>query len=306
MNKDKSNSKLLKSILVSVAFFALLMTISVLRKPVAGENRGDGGMRIISLAPNITEMLFVLGVEDSIVGRTDYCDYPPAAKKIETVGSLGLANIEKILSLRPDLLITPNQPDKEIYELLAGAKIDVLVIQSNKVSGMLECLKSIGNAVGKSELAADVVEKMQVRLDSIASKHAEVDVADRPRVFVEISNDPLITVGRQSFINDVIQCAGGINVAAEITEAYPCINPEKVIEWNPDVIVPCYMGDTSHVREQISQRIGWDGIAAVKNERVIENFPNDLIMRGGPRLIDGIEVLSQYLASDSDMEFVSK
>ena len=107
-------------------------------------------------------------------------------------------------------------------------------------------------------------------------------------------------------MNDVIACAGGVNVANEINEPYPCINPEKVIEWNPDVIVPCYMGDTSNVVEQMSRRIGWGDIAAIKTGRVIANFPNDLIMRGGPRLIDGIEILSQHLHGNADKEFISR
>jgi iron complex transport system substrate-binding protein len=297
-------STLVWSIIVSIAIFVIVMTISVLRKPVAGKGSGGGSMRIISLAPNITEMLFVLGVEDSVVGRTDHCDYPPEAAKIETVGSLGLANIEKVLSLHPDLLITPNEPDQEIRQLLERAEIEILVIQSNTVHGMLEHLKSIGDAVDTGEVATEVIAAMQSRLDKIASRYDGLNPAQRPRVFIEISSDPMITVGQSSFINDVIVCAGGVNVAGEINKSYPHINPEKVIAWNPDIILPCYMGDTSGVYEQMSQRIGWEDITAIKTGRVIEDFPSDLIMRAGPRLIEGIEVLSQHLSSHMKREVV--
>ena len=302
----KPPSSLLKSILVSVIVFVIVMMISILMKPKTDDGSGNGRMRIISLAPNITEMLFVLDVEDSIIGRTDYCDYPPQAAKIESVGSLGLANTEKVLSLKPDLLITPNNPDREIRQLLESSNIEILVVQSNTVAGMLEHLKRIGDAVGKSDLAAEVIASMQLRLDKIAARCEAVNLSKRARVFIEISDDPMITVGGSSFINDVIVCAGGVNVAKGIDEAYPCINPEKVIEWNPDIIVPCYMGDTSHVYEQMARRIGWENITAIKTENVIEDFPNDLIMRGGPRLIDGIEVLSQCLASNVNKEFIDK
>ena len=294
MSKTQINRKFLTGIAVLVVFIGV-MTLSILRKPVAGAGGGSESFKVISLAPNITEMLFLLGVSDCIVARTDYCDYPPEAKKIESIGTLGVANIEKVLSLDPDLLITPNTPDKEVRKLLTDAGIELLVIQSSDVHGMLAHLVSIGKAVGKPKIAADIVARMQAKLDIIAGKYEKIDKAKLPRVFIEISNDPLITVGGPSYMNDVIRCAGGVNVANEISEPYPCINPEKVIEWDPDVIIPCYMGDKSNVARQMSRRIGWGDITAIKTGRIIDDFPNDLIMRGGPRLIDGIELLARHL-----------
>jgi len=301
MKKEKSNLKFFVGIATFLLIFVAVMVLSVLQKPLAGSGANSESFKIISLAPNITEMLFLLGVEDCVIGRTDYCDYPPEAKNIESLGSLGVANIEKVLSLNPNLLITPNTPDKEVRKLLANAGIEVLIIQSSNVHGMLEHLLDIGRAVGKAELAETVVAGMQAKLDVIAGRYAKIDKAKLPRVFIEISNDPLITVGGPSFINDVVRCAGGVNVAGEVSEPYPCINPEKVIEWNPDVIIPCYMGDKSNVAQQMSRRIGWGDIAAIRNGRVIVDFPNDLIMRGGPRLIDGIEILSRHLHETVDM-----
>lgn len=306
MENDKSNSKLFAGIAIFLLIFMVVMVLSVLQKPVADEGQDDDALRIISLAPNITEMLFVLGVQDCLVGRTDYCDYPPEAKNIESLGSLGVANIEKVLSLNPDLLITPNTPDKEVRRLLADVNIEVLVIQSSNVHGMLEHLLDIGRAVGKAEQAGNIVAGMQAKLDAIAGRYAKIDKAKLPRVFIEINNDPLITVGGPSFINDVVTCAGGVNVANEVSEPYPCINPEKVIEWNPDVIIPCYMGDKSNVAQQMSRRIGWGDIAAIRNGWVIVDFPNDLIMRGGPRLIDGIEILSRHLHGNVSEGYVNR
>ncbi len=306
MEKERSNSKFFAGIAIFLLIFMVVMVLSMLQKPIAGGSGNIESQKIISLAPNITEMLFVLGVEDCVIGRTDYCDYPPEAKNIESVGSLGTANIEKVLSLNPNLLITPNTPDKEVRKLLADAGIEVLVIQSSNVHGMLEHLLDIGRAVGKAELAGTVVAGMRAKLDAIAGRYAKIDKAKLPRVFIEISSDPLITVGGPSFINDVVTCAGGVNVAAQVSEPYPCINPEKVIEWNPDVIIPCYMGDKSNVARQMSRRIGWGDIAAIRNSRVIADFPNDLIMRGGPRLIDGIEILSWHLHGNAGKGHVLK
>lgn len=299
MKKELTNFKRLAIITISFVIIAVMMALSVLRNPMVAKEGEGVNRKILSLAPNITEMLFMLKVEDRIVGRTDHCDYPPEARSIESVGTLGVANIEKVFSLKPGLLITPNIPDKETRKLLANADIEVLVIQSSNVSGMLEHLLSIGEAVEKPHLATSIVARMQHRLDVITERYSKIEKAKRPRVFIEISSDPLITVGGPSFINDVIQCAGGINVAHEINESYPCINPEKVIEWDPDIIIPCYMGDKSNVAQQMSRRIGWKEIAAIQNGRIVADFPNDLIMRGGPRLIDGIEILSRHLHGDA-------
>jgi len=304
MKKERSNFKFFVGITIFLLIFMVVMVLSVLRKPMADIGEDDEALRIISLAPNITEMLFVLGVEDSVVGRTDYCDYPPGAKNIESVGSLGLASIEKVFSLNADLLITPNTPDKEIRKLLADAGIKVLVVQAPNVRGMLDELVEVGRAVGKLELAKTVVAEMQAELDIVAQLYKDTDHDELPRVFIEISNDPLITIGGKSFINDVIARAGGVNVAAEVSEPYPCINPEKVIEWDPDVIIPCYMGNKENIAEQISGRIGWESISAVRLGQVYSDFPNDLIMRGGPRLIEGIKILARLLHGKSNEEYV--
>ncbi|MCK5174104.1 MAG: ABC transporter substrate-binding protein, partial [Planctomycetes bacterium] len=221
MKKEKSNSKFFAGTSIFLLIFVTVMVLSVLQKPMAGGGDHSESLKIISLAPNITEMLFVLGVEDSVIGRTDYCDYPPEAKNIESLGSLGFANIEKVLSLNPNLLITPNTPDKEVRKLLANAGIEVLIIQSSNVHGMLEHLLNIGRSVGKAEQAGTVVDGMQAKLDVIAGRYAKIDKAKLPRVFIEISNDPLITVGGRSFMSDVIRCAGGVNVAGEVSEPYP-------------------------------------------------------------------------------------
>ena len=304
MDKKQTNLKyyMIAVMFITVSIFVIFSGTN--QMPPVDKGIKDGDLRIVSLAPNITEMLFVLEVQDRLVGRTDCCDYPPEAKSIEIVGGLGIANIEKLLSLKPDLLITPNEPNKEENRLISQAGIRFLVVQAPNVQGMLDELLEIGRAVGKAERAKSVVAKMQAELDIVAQLYKNTDHEELPRVFIEISNDPLVTIGGRSFINDVIARAGGVNVAAEVSESYPCINPEKVIDWDPDVIIPCYMGNKENISEQISGRIGWDGISAIKSGQIYSEFPGDLIMRGGPRLIEGIKILAQHLHGKSNKEYV--
>jgi cobalamin transport system substrate-binding protein len=304
MDEKQSN---LKYYMIAAAFIAVSIVVifsGTNQTPPVDNGVKDGDLRIVSLAPNITEMLFVLGVQDCLVGRTDCCDYPPAAKNIESVGGLGIANIEKLLSLKPDLLITPNKPDKEVDKLLSRAGIRLLVVQAPSVQGMLDELLEIGQTVGKPELAKTIIAEMQAELDIVAQLYKDTDYDLLPRVFIEISNDPLITVGGRSFISDVVVRAGGVNVAAEVSEPYPCINPEKVIEWDPDVIIPCYMGNKENIAKQISGRIGWGGISAIRSGQIYSDFPGDLILRGGPRLIEGIKILAQHLHGKSNKDYV--
>ncbi|MBN1456669.1 MAG: cobalamin-binding protein [Sedimentisphaerales bacterium] len=302
--KKQDNLKYYMIATVLVAVSIVMIFSGTNQTPPVDDGVNNSNLRIVSLAPNITEMLFVLGVQDRLVGRTDCCDYPPAAKNIESVGGLGIANIEKLLSLKPDLLITPNEPEKEVYKLISQAGIKLLVVQAPNVQGMLDELFEIGQAVGRPELAKRVIAEMQAELDVVARLYKGADHDELPRVFIEISNDPLVTIGGRSFINDVVTRAGGVNVAAGISESYPCINPEKVIEWDPDVIIPCYMGNKENIAEQISGRIGWDGISAIRSGQIYSDFPGDLIMRGGPRLIEGIKILAQHLHGKSNKEYV--
>jgi len=239
---------------LSAALLTLALTgLVFMGEKVAREDSpaSAGKLRIVSVAPSVTEMLFALGLGDSIVGATDYCDYPARARQIERVGGLGSPNVEKLLALSPDLVIATDFEHKYVPKLLQQAGI-------------------------KSAPAQD----------------------RRRRVFVEISNDPIITAGAGSFVDELITRAGGVNVAGGLSQAYPIINPEMVIEWNPDVIIICYMSQGGQGAGALARRIGWGDIAAVRQGRIIRDISNDLLLRPGPRLIEGVEVLARRLYKD--------
>ena len=281
----------------------------VFRAERAGPPREPPGhkLRIVSLAPSVTEMLFSLGVGDTLVGVTDYCDYPPEAKRIECVGEFGKPNVERLLAVAPDLVLAAGLERHDLVHALGESGIHVHDIKIRNIKEMFLGLQEIGQAVGESERAAEVVAGMQAELAAIAALHRDTPLAQRPRVFVEIWDHPLTTAGGTSFLDDVIRRAGGVNVAHDVADAYVHVSPEKVIEWNPDVILATQMTQTGDRTEGFSRRIGWADISAVKNRRIISDIPADFLFRPGPRLIEGVKALAQRLhGSPPQNEFAAR
>ena len=251
-------------------------------------------LRIVSIAPSVTEMVFALGLGDCIVGVTDRCDYPPEAEEIESVGSFGSPCVERLLALSPDLVIATGLVRSDATEVLERSGIRFLWIKTGSFSEMFESLRRIGKETGRAQRAEEVIGAMQAELEAVASTYRDIPVDQRPRVFVEIWNDPVTTAGRGSFVDEVIAQAGGVNVANEIDAPYPTVNPEKIIEWNPDVIVLGYMNQ-QEPKETLERRIGWDDIKAVRSGTIINDLSPDHLLRPGPRLIEGVKALNRRL-----------
>jgi iron complex transport system substrate-binding protein len=252
-------------------------------------------LRIVSLAPSATEILFALGLQDSIVGVTDRCDYPPEAKNIERVGGLGAPNIEKLLAIRPDLVIATGLEPGNASWALRQSGIRLLELKVRNFQEMFGAFREIGRAVGKPERASQVVAAMEADLEAVTKQYNEIPLEQRPRVFVEIWHHPITTAGGASFLDEVVTRAGGTNVAHDLRQPYPRVNPEQVIQWNPDVILLCYMDAQAVKVNFLADRIGWSGIAAVRSGRIIADISPDLLLRPGPRLIQGVKALAERL-----------
>ena len=251
--------------------------------------------RIVSLAPSVTEVVFALGRGDLLVGATDRCDYPPEAMKIARVGGLGAPSVEKLLALNPGLVIAAGFEQPEVTEVLRRSGIRVLDLQLRNFEELFRAIRQIGDAVDRGRQAEGLVARMRAELEAVAAESGAGARRRRPKVFVEIGDHPLITAGGASYLDDLVVRAGGVNVAHGISQAYTNINPEKVIEWNPDIILVARMGRSGNAAVQLSRRIGWADISAVKHARVIDDIDPDLLFRPGPRLIDGVKALAVRL-----------
>jgi iron complex transport system substrate-binding protein len=245
--------------------------------------------RIVSIGPSITEFLFALGAGPRVVGADDFSDEPAATKQIEKVGGIKV-NFEKVVSLKPDLVLSVKFSDGTI-EKLAGAGLLVLVVDPQTAGDVARTAVLLGKAVGSDgdRLARDI----QKRVDDVRTKTSS---AAKPRVYHEIdASDPtkIFTVGPGSYIEDLIEIAGGQNIAARATSAYPQLSAEEILRGDPEIIVLA-AADYSAKPEQVAARSGWSAISAVKSMRIVTIAPN-LINRPGPRIGEAAEAYAKLV-----------
>lgn len=244
--------------------------------------------RIISIAPSNTEILFALGLGDRVIGVTDSCDYPAKAKARPKVGSIEL-DYEKILDMRPDLVVAVGSLQRQAIERLSQLGVTVLAVDPKSIDGVLHAMTLIGKATGAEGRASDLVTSLSLRIERIAAKVATLESSARPRVFVEIWNEPLMTAGPGTFIDELVSAAGGQNIAHDAAGEWPQFSAEAVIERDPEVVVL-----TNFNRAEALVRPAWWGISAYRAGRVYEVHP-DLLVRPGPRLVEGLETLAKLL-----------
>lgn len=247
-------------------------------------------LRIVSIGPSNTEFLFALGAGDRVVGVDDFSDTPVAASKLEKIGGVKV-NVEKVVSLKPDLVLSVKFSDGTI-EKIAAAGIATLVVDPVGLSDVARSAILIGKAVGADgdRLAALIDLRLRVVKLSVAKATA------KPRVFHEVdASDPAkpFTVGPGSYIQDLIDLAGGTNIASAAASAYPQISLEEVLRADPEVIV---LGDADYgtTPEQVAARPGWSGINAVKNKRVY-GISDSLVSRPGPRVAEAASAYAKLL-----------
>ena len=192
--------------------------------------------RIISLAPSNTEILYALGLADKVVGVTDYDDYPPEVKQKTSIGGFTTPNIEKIVSLSPDLVLATDIQQKEVIPNLEQRGITVMALAPQNLDGVLSAITLVGQATGSEKEASKLVASMQASITQITSATSNLSPSQRPRVFYITWSDPLMTVGSGNLDDDIIRKAGGTNIASNLSGS-TTISLEAVVQDNPQVII---------------------------------------------------------------------
>lgn len=247
-----------------------------------GSRIQDLPIRIVSLAPAYTETLIELGLKDRIVGVTPCSDYLKETEDIKKIGFYTQPSLEKIVSLKPDLVLVADYIGQEsICKTLERLGIKVVVFRHRGVKGILEMVEEIGKLCGKEKEAKGLLREMEATIDKVKR---EVKGLERPRVYVEVGYNPLFTAGKGSHIDDLIEIAGGENIAKGINKPYPRISQEFVIEKDPQVIILPYMG-RGYTKESVKRRSGWENIEAVRNDRVYDDIGTQIITIPSPNLI---------------------
>ncbi len=259
----------------------LILILSILLLPIL-QARGESPQRIVSLAPAYTETLIELGLMDRIVGVTPFSDYLEETRDIERVGFYTQPSLEQIVSLRPDLVLVADYIGQEsICKTLERLGIKVVVFRHRGVKGIFEMVEEIGRLGDKEKEARKLLKEMEEVIDEVKRK---VKGLERPRVYVEIGYNPLFTAGKGSHIDDLIEIAGGENIAKGVDKPYPRISQEFIIEKDPQVIILPYMG-RCYTKESVKKRSGWENISAVRNNRIYDDIGTQAITIASPNLI---------------------
>jgi ABC-type Fe3+-hydroxamate transport system substrate-binding protein len=242
--------------------------------------------RIVSLAPSVTEMIFAAGAGDRLVGVTTYCNYPEAAKAIEKVGDTQTPNIERIIALKPDVVFVSTASQLEAFmQTLEQQNIAVYVTDPKGIDGVAENLSTFGRLFGTETTADRLAGELKQRATAV---NEQVKARPRSKVFVQISNEPLFTIGKEAFVTALVERAGGESVSRDVPTAFPKLSKETASAMSPEVII------LSDSEDNLEPNEVFRNSPAVKNGRVYR-INADIISRPGPRLVDALEQIAGFL-----------
>jgi iron complex transport system substrate-binding protein len=246
--------------------------------------------RIISLAPSNTEILFALGLGDKVVGVTMYCDYPPEAQDKEKVGDYYGPDIEKIIALEPDLILATDFHRFDLIPALAEQGFTVFAVAPQTLDDVLESIQKIGQITDKETEALELVNGMTSKIEEIEEQTKGLE--EKPRLFYMTWHDPMWTVGRNTWIDDVINTSGGVNIFSQYFESGAMVEIEWVILLNPEIIITSeWSYDWAlNATELASTNASQTGR--------IYTFDDDLAQRPGPRLVEGLEWFAHLIHAE--------
>ncbi len=260
-----------------------------------GRTVGDFPERIISLGPAITENLYLLGVGDRLVANTVYCQRPPEGKNKEKIGTVIKADIEKVMVLKPDLILATSLTGSDQIEKMRSLGLRVEIFpQLESFSQICGQFLELGKLVGKAKESGGIINQIKEKVDNIKRNTRDLP---KPRVFVQIGAKPLFTINKNSFLNDFIEFAGGINIASQAkTGLY---SREEVLKSNTEVIIIVTMGIVGEKEKEIWQQ--FKTLNAVKNNRIHIMDSYKVCSPTPESFLDALEELVGFLHRETDM-----
>jgi iron complex transport system substrate-binding protein len=294
-----------KGIIARAAAILLLSAMVIYFSINFGVSKPDSGgkerySRIISMAPNITEIIFALNQQDKLVGVTDFCNYPPPAKKIAKVGGYLNPNYEALLALHPDLVILlPEQANIEQY--LDELDIPFLRVDNKRVADIISSISAIGEACGARRKAREIVNELHRRIDEVKQR---VKGLQRPKVLISIGRTAgsgnlgeIYAAGKNTYFDELINDAGGVNAVNNSLVAYPALSAEGIIRLNPDIIVDFVLDMNGRGLSEKKILEDWEVVKAVnafRNGKIFV-YDKDYMVIPGPRFVQLLEDLSLML-----------
>jgi len=244
--------------------------------------------RVVAMAPSITEIIFALNQEHRLAGVTRFSDYPSEAKRFPTVGTYIYLDLEKIVSLKPDLCIAVKDGNPEsVVRRLEELGIPIYAVDPRNMDAVIKTILEIGHLFHETQRAKTIASSLQQRINIVRQRISKID--ERPNVFFQIGISPVVSVGTDTFIHELIQMAGGTNLASGPV-AYPRYSREQVLAMAPEYLIITSMAREGEFDAIKAEWNRWPDIPAVKNNRIFV-VDSDLFDRASPRLVDALEVL---------------
>ena len=270
-------------------FYYTLFAVLFLAITASAKNN----IRVISLSPSLTEIIFQLNKGDCLVGRSSASNYFKKAKKIPIVGDFGIPAIEQLIVTKPDVVITTALKDPSIQNTIKKLGIKTYILPTNNIKEYYHTVNILGKLLGAEKNADKEILRIKNGLEKYAIQRAKIPKKQHPTVFWEISSSPLMTIGNKSFLNDFIYYAGGRNITSSINKGYFNVSKEWVIHSAPDVIISPSM--KKQKIKETKQQLGWDTTPAIKNNRIYGNLDPNLVYILGPRMLEAIQTIHKCL-----------
>lgn len=246
--------------------------------------------RIVSLAPNLTEIVYAVGAGDRLVGDTTYCDYPEPAKNVAKVGDTMHPSIERIIALKPQIVLISTASQLEAFtKQLDEQKIAVYVTNPRSLDELFRSIETLGDLFGNHNRASKLVGDLRRRA---AAVEAAAKTARPVRVFYQVSDSPLYTIGSDAYLTDLIRRAGGVSVTGDVPGAFPRYSDEAALAARPEAIILPTGGSMGSANSTVATAL--KNSPAVLNNRVFK-VNEDHLQRPGPRLVDGLEEMARAL-----------
>jgi iron complex transport system substrate-binding protein len=247
----------------------------------------DHPHRIICLVPSITDSVFALGAADDVAAVSDYVRYPAEAMRKPSVGSISDPSVETVLALHPDLILTmAHWTKQESLDRFESLGIPVFLVDTHGLAGILRTIVSLGHATNRDTQAAALVARLQQRIDAVRAS-----VAGKPavRIFMPLSYDPIFTIGKGSFISEIIDAAGGYSITRDIPQEWPQVSMEAVIARNPQALLLMSEGTLTYA--MLKKRPGWDTLPALRGGQIY--YIDRSVELPSPVAIDALEYLAK-------------
>ena len=246
--------------------------------------------RVISLAPNLTEIICAIGAADQLVGRTSACDYPPEPlKKVPVIGDFGVPSLEKLVLAQPTLIVDVALEDEAIGRQIAKLGLRRERIACRTLDDIPVAIRRLGVLLHREAAAEPLAAQLAAGIAAARQNAATQKMP--PLVYAEIWSDPPMTCGKKTFLAELIALAGGRNLGDVSERDYFAISTEWILARQPDVVLCFYMADEKHLPERFAARPGWSMLPAMKKKRIYGGFDNNLLLRPGPRALEGLRLL---------------